>query len=353
MSYPGTPPQSPAPYGGPPGSSAPATPSYPRRRPPSRRRLIAAILLVLAVVFAGVSLGLSWWTISSSDDGSTSSVYFLPGSNVGVSAPGTTGSVSYTSVGLNNTGVLFDALSFLVIGIVLLSAVGAILAFLTTIHPNPRKSWSSGTETLSILGVVLALLSVVLVPLATPYEFAKDNLGNVCSDASSAGTESPCTSFWGSVMTSRGTETWGGDVGWYLMIVATVLLVVALVGWYSARREPLSRETAPDPPPGNAAYVSYPTDPEYPSYPISPSYPSPDGQRPPPGWSDPSGPYASPAPMGAPATYPPAYPAPTPVPMTAPNTTRPDWWQCPACGTPNAIQDTTCHRCGRPAPPRS
>jgi hypothetical protein len=326
MSYPAIPPQSlgPTPVAGPYPAAPPPGVLVRRMRRPSGRRVAAAALLALAVVLAGISLGSSWWTISTVEDGTTGYIYFLPGSSAGFNEAGNSGTQSYTSGELNNTGMLFQALFYLIVGALAVAAVGCVLAFVCALHRAPKSSWSTGAAATSVAALALALVGVVLVPAVEPSLFAKDNPDNICGAFQGAGSNSPCTTFWGSLTTTHGTVTWGADLGWYLMVIALVFLVAAFVLWFSARKQPLAREVLMVVP-AAAPPVASPWSPAPPAYPGT-SY------------------------SEAPSAFAPT--ASAAPPMTAAYAPRgSDWWLCPACGTPNSVVDPNCHRCGQPVPP--
>jgi len=326
MSSPGTPPQPPSQFPVAPIAPGSVPPASRALRPPSRRRALATVLLVAAVVMSGLSLGFSWWTISATSDGNSANIYFLPGSDVSATNNGYSATGSYSSAGLNNTGNLFGTVFYLVVGVLALSALGALFAAASTAHPKPKETWGNGVVLLSLVGAALAVVSVVLVPLVAPSLFADDNPSNICGKAAGAGNPSPCTSWSGSLTNSAGTLSWGGDVGWYFMIAAAALLVVGLVVWYVARNEPWSRELPVPLPDASAEVAGRPG--------AVSGLPAPAAT----GSTSPGVPAVSqaPAPAGPEVAGPP-----------------PDSWLCPGCGTQNALPDRACPRCGQPAPPRA
>jgi hypothetical protein len=322
---------SPAPQ--PPVYAVPEPITYPTPtslRSPSRRRTTAGILLIVAVVLAGVSLGTSWWTISVNDGPDSGSIYFLPGNSVSSTENGVSSSQTYTSTDLNETGTLFQSVFYAVLGVLVLSALGAVFALVTAFHRRARAGWGTAVVISVVVALALALVSVALVPAVEPSLFSKDNPSNICGEFQGTGDNSPCTTYWGSITTSHGTITWGADLGWYTLIAALVFVVAALALWFAARKEPWTREIeyaqAPGTPTGWAPIPG--TAPGYPASPYSPG-----------------GGYPGYAPPGPPGVLPPT----TRPPQEG--SRGPDWWACPVCRTPNAIQDATCHRCGAPRPP--
>ncbi len=84
---------------------------------------------------------------------------------------------------------------------------------------------------LLIVVLVIALFAAIVVPSLQPYTVSRS--GGCTGFAS----QSPCNSFWGSGSSSGANGSWGGDQGFYFMVAAAVLLVVALVFWVRAWSE--------------------------------------------------------------------------------------------------------------------
>lgn len=192
--------------------------------------LVGAILLIAALFTpwymeqfsaSGASTTLNAYPGIPSSSGTIQ--YTCSGLPSGASCPGST---SYSAKNLTNTGNIAEAGYFLIIVGLVLGLIGAILGF--TSRNNPSRARPA--MTMAIVAMILAIAAVGAFAAALPSAIGSDTPGH-------SGT-GPWSSFYGSTSLGGGTLTWGPGIGWYLAIVAFVLLLVGMIVLARARREP-------------------------------------------------------------------------------------------------------------------
>lgn len=192
-----------------------------------------------------LSIFLSWYAISftTTNGSQTYAANFYPGQTVTLSSTSgtssTTYSTTYTEVGLNNTGSLYSLIQALLVVGALLGVIGGGLLI------------AAGTRLPSVatLGMFLLIMGAgvaIFCPLATlihqPSALAADSYVPGSSNSNNPG---PTTSFAGSELSSSGSGSWGPGLGWFLPIVAFILLVVGVGVAYSSPEEGPVRVTRP------------------------------------------------------------------------------------------------------------
>ena len=210
-----------------------------------KRPVVATVLLLLAAAVLVSSLFVSWYATSESVSttildshftvNGTASFYPLDHVSVSLTCTGsvycfgnTTRTGSYSQSNLTSLGSLYDVVSGLVIGSVVL-VVGAVAVALITGTKGTR--WA----------VVLVLLAVILAGIAPALLFA-DQPSVIKSNGSSSTGPGPGNSFVGScsgtgcggsnISGSNDHASWGPSLGWYLPFLALAPLVL---GFFSVR----------------------------------------------------------------------------------------------------------------------
>ena len=232
------------------GPTIPPTYVPPPRTPPRRyaRRPSTwpSIFLLLAVALLVGSLLPSWWTFSIQEPNGEASLtynFLLGGQYTATCTSGTecassaTGTLAYSSHGLGAIGSLYGGLGAVVIAALALAAVACAAALAGTLgYWRGRRPLLLGTV-FGILALLLILSAVISIVALQPSAFSQ-SAGGLASTAA----PSPATSFWGACSgggagngacsTSPGsgsiTASWGAGVGWYLGLLAAVLLAVGL-----------------------------------------------------------------------------------------------------------------------------
>lgn len=277
------------------------------------KRLTASTLAIVAGIVTGVSMLTAWWSASLATADGVLTVSFLPGDSLTASGQGYSGSATYSSLGWGQVGGLYEGILAFGIVAMILSFIGGVLGLLWSFGKlrGPSKGYSA--QMLMVGVVIVSLAIVVLVPVVQPATLSNNSNGT-CQ--ASAGSGSPCSSFWGSVTDPNGTSTWGADVGWYLEVGAIVLLIAASVAWELSRNEPWVPASLPVP-------AGLGPDPQ--------AFPAPDTRT------------RSFYPPGGGVTA----AEPSSIPPTAPRAER----YCPSCGYGNPRAFAFCAKCGNRLPP--
>lgn len=224
------------------GPNRSAPPASPRRA--GRRE---AALVVAAVVLLGVALALPWWSEATRFGPITEVESYSPWTGVTVACSPTCSSLTFTpaptagvnsfeSMGLSETALLYRV----ALGLAVL-AVAAGAGSLVPLRNIQRTAGAvrSGVRALLPLGIsaTAAAAGSALLPLLQPLTLSRDLIARFYPGNEWIASPSPESSFWGActpgrdngVCASGGTVSWGPGLGWFLLLVATVLLVVALL----------------------------------------------------------------------------------------------------------------------------
>lgn len=184
--------------------------------------LAAGILLILSVF-------LSWYTvtITSSSGTTVASLNLYPGQSVSLSSTSgslsSTYSTSYANAGLNNTGYLYTLLEIILVGgaILGLSGAGLLVGAAGRGASSTARRWG---ENLVILVIGLAVIVLVMMPVAQPMVLSNDSYHQ---GANSSGG-GPTTSYFGTEPIGSSVATWGPGPGWYVTIISVILLALGL-----------------------------------------------------------------------------------------------------------------------------
>jgi len=220
-------------------------------------RLIAAVIILIGAILLIAALITPWYANKESFAGASetqNSYPGLPSSNgtiqyscsslpAGASCPSQT---SYSSISPKETNVgnIAETGFFLLIVGIILGVIAAIFGFAS--RGNTRRSAPA-----LALGVIALLLAII-----TPVLFAAALPGAVSSDISSTyrppNTSGPWSSFIGSSSYTNplvGTVSldWGPAIGWYLSIVAFVVLLIGVILLFLYRKEPPQPAATPPP----------------------------------------------------------------------------------------------------------
>jgi hypothetical protein len=280
------------------------------------RRVAASSLVLIAAILLTVSMTVPWWGFVISAGGATASVNFLPGSSY--SGSGTyhgltySSSATYASANLSSVGVLYEA----VLGLGLTSAIAAFagmaLGYVSAIGTVRLRRPVGIAAHLTDTSFVFALALPFLVVFIQPWAYNSDSSG---AGASCGGGSNPCNSFWGSISSGGVTGTWGAGAGWYIALIATILLLVAAVLFWRSEPKLYTRDEILGVPPQRAAYQGYP-----------------------PGLLTPT---SAPSVTSSVVYVQPAVTSSLPAPLRF----------CPFCGTSNGREYSYCQKCGQPLPP--
>ncbi len=199
---------------------------------------------------AGASILTAWWTIYLP---TTGMITFRPGGTLLLFSVRPTESivVPYASVGAGPIEALYEAILALGIGLL---GLGLLLGFLAALVPLGRLRGPASREIvrkLLVAAVVTSAFALAVAPALQPIlaqRSSQMSLG-LCS-ATNDTSVSPCHSFWGSGAGGDGLLVWGADVGWFLMLVALVFNLAALIAALPKRTKPLPPPAALAPAPG-------------------------------------------------------------------------------------------------------
>jgi hypothetical protein len=207
---------------------------------PKGTRLWASTLMLVAALLLAVSLGVSWWGASASGGGHATVLGFLPGASYQLEAGANSSTQSYVAAGLVHVGQLYEAILAVGVLAVLVGLATSLLSYLGALGVFRTRRMLPFTLLFGFVSLVLTAALPAMAAAGQPGAFSADSTdgfgGSGCGNS-----PNPCTSFWGSLKAGGITVSWGADVGWYLAIVAAVLLVLALLGWWMTRRAGYAR----------------------------------------------------------------------------------------------------------------
>ena len=212
------------------------------------RRVVGAIIVLVGAILLIAALFTPWYAFKTSYAGASETQNSYPG------IPSTNGTIQYTCSSLptgvtcppqtsyssivpkeTNVGNIAETGFFLLI-------VGIILGFLATIFGVMSRGNARRSTPALALGIIALLLAII-----TPVLFAAALPGAISSDISTTyrppNTSGPWSSFIGSssytspVVGSVSLD-WGPGVGWYLAIVAFVILLVGVILLFLYRKDP-------------------------------------------------------------------------------------------------------------------
>jgi len=212
-----------------------------------KRRMVGAIVVLIGAILLIVAAFTPWYTESFSATVFGSKITINANSYPGF--PNSNGTIQYTCSGLptgasclsstsyqnshlNNTGNIAEAGYFMTIVGFILGLIGAIMGMMS--RNNARRAGPAFA--LAIVAMILALAAFGLFAAALPGAIGSDTPGHT-------GT-GPWSSFFGSTNTTgfgipvAGTLTWGPAVGWYLAIVAFVVLLIGAFLIMRNRKDP-------------------------------------------------------------------------------------------------------------------
>lgn len=197
-------------------------------------RTVGSVIVLVGAILLIAALFTPWYMEQFSNSGATQTLNAYPGipSSSGTiqytcsGVPSCPGSTSYSAKNLTNAGNIAEAGYFLIIVGVVLGLIGAILGF--TSRDNPSRARPA--MTMAIVAMILAIAAVGAYAAALPSAIGSDTPGH-------SGT-GPWSSFYGSTSLGGGTLSWGPGIGWYLAIVAFVLLLVGMIVLARARKDP-------------------------------------------------------------------------------------------------------------------
>lgn len=226
--------------------NAPPSPIVPSAsgRPRRAARPGSAILLS-AVVIAAVALFLPWWGATEAVAGETwtqtfspitgvsgSCASLCPGFNPGPPSGPLQGQRSFSALGLNATGVIYE----LAFALALAGVVSGLLAFAVApswngVGKSPRRNrLRAALESVALAGLALG---TAVLPLFQPAALRSDTGSTYAGPVSWTPSPSPETSFWGGcspgathgLCASGWSASWTPGVGWALLVLAVILLV--------------------------------------------------------------------------------------------------------------------------------
>jgi hypothetical protein len=211
---------------------------------PGRR---GSVVLAVAVVVLAASLALPWWSASETFGGESWDQTYSPlGGVVGVCAPSCgafdvgppTGPIagrhSFSGLGLNETGVLYEATLGLVVAGLGTGALALVLALREREAAGSLRSRRLGLRALAA-AVALAGVATATLAILQPYTLRADTDHRLSQGSTWTASPSPETSFFGAcsrgvdhgLCTSGGSAIRGPDWGWMLLVAAVVLLAIA------------------------------------------------------------------------------------------------------------------------------
>ncbi len=204
-------------------------------------RLTASTLLLFAAILLAASMALSWWGASASGGGHATVLGFLPGADYRAQTGSNLSYPSYVSAGLVHVGQLYEAV--LAVGVVATVAgfVAMLLSYLGALNAFKTRRFQPITFLFGFIAFVGAAALPAAVAGGQPGAFNADSTSGF-GGAGCGASPNPCTSFWNSISTGGVTVSWGADVGWYLSVIAAVLLLVGLLILWNKRKMPYTRD---------------------------------------------------------------------------------------------------------------
>jgi hypothetical protein len=216
--------------------TAPAPPRGPPEPPSAARRLFSAAFAVTAAILAGISAFTVWWTFSIPSSGVV--LDFRPGeyfyafqvmSNISLRIP-------FASAGYGPLEGLYVALLALALGLLVFGLLVGGLMVVSALGKLRNPAAHTTLRNLAVVLVVVAVFALAVAPSLQPTLAGRSSPGliDLCTLSNNT-SQTPCNSFWGTGVGSSGPVAWGGNVGWYLMLVAALFFLVSLVTWLPRR----------------------------------------------------------------------------------------------------------------------
>jgi len=227
------------------GPSTGPTASVPRPHLPRG----TVVLLAATLVVIAVALVLPWWSETEVFGPSTWTQAFSPLTGVTAGCSPTCGPLdfgppsgplqgtsSFSSVGLDDTGILY----LTSLGLVLAGAALIGIAIAMSVPGSKEFSSPRGLRTgTALLSVALLAVAVgaALLPALQPSALRADTTSKLSEGNAWTAAPSPETSFLGGCQpgpfhgtcASGGSANWGPGPGWVLLVVAAALLIVVLL----------------------------------------------------------------------------------------------------------------------------
>jgi hypothetical protein len=185
-------------------------------------------LALIGAVLVLISAFVGWYQVSLVGPGVSATQTYLPGNSgyascTGSGSIGSTpctsggGSVTYTSVHENETGLLYEAVQALCLLAFAAGAGGGLMFLLLSKRRPETGRYGFGLVALAVLVGLIAPLAVLAAQTST---LTADMGGTAASTG-------PSATFYGSDSTASTTLTWGPWIGWYFALVGAVVLLVA------------------------------------------------------------------------------------------------------------------------------
>lgn len=232
-------------------------------------RTLGAVIVLVGAILLIAAVFIPWYTEGATFSGPAAGSYTAnsyPGlanqngtiqySCSGTPPSGCPSTTSYNKADLNNTGSLVQTGYFLLITGFVLGLIGAIIGFASI--SRPRRAIPA--LALAVIAMLIALAAPVLFALQLPTAIGNDTPNHTGSG--------PWSSFIGSSTSNLGFGetlklTWGPTTGWYIAIVAFVVLLIGAIVLARARKEPPSPAPTTVPAPVGAASAQPPAAPPY------------------------------------------------------------------------------------------
>jgi hypothetical protein len=212
-----------------------------------RRRVVGAIVVLIGAILLIVAAFTPWYAESFKVSFEGYSITITANSYPGI--PSSNGTIQYTCSGLpsaascpsqtsykdarlNNTGNIAEAGYFMAIVGFILGFIGAILGVAS--RTNPRRAGPA--IALAVVAMILAVAAFGLFAALIPGAIGSDTPGHTGTGPWSSFTGSANTTSFG--IPIAGTLSWGPSIGWYIAIVAFVILLIGVILLFRYRKDP-------------------------------------------------------------------------------------------------------------------
>ena len=199
-----------------------------------KKAMIGAVMAIIAVILIGISLVMPWYVVSAKTEGMGQSAesnmdFYLDHAGMKNPLTGEYETHSYsednTTSNVKNTFQTTQMLDIVGLVLVLVGFIGALMLAMGKMKKNIAII-------LVLLGFIFALIAPMYLMTSLPPAIKADSGGYAPKMGDS---------FFGSESENLGgvsmTISWGGGMGWFMALIAAVLMILALIFVFLSKPE--------------------------------------------------------------------------------------------------------------------
>ncbi len=204
-----------------------------------KKAMIGAVMAIIAVILIGISLIMPWYGINAKTEamGQSAEVnmdFYLDHAGMKNPLTGEYETHSYsegnTTSNMKNVFQTTQMLDIVGLVLVLVGFIGAIMLAMGKMKKNIAVI-------LVLLGFIFALIAPMYLMTALPPAMKDDMGGSTSTMFSSKIGDSFFGSDSHSISGASMTVSWGGSTGWFMALIAAVLMILALIFVFLSKPE--------------------------------------------------------------------------------------------------------------------